>query len=317
VDQQENPTDYGLFVEKLAALSNHFERAMVTFLDHSEFWNGASHFHHADTLAYWRKRKNLSKASAHVDGASLRQLAILMSTYFHQADGRGKHCTVEALRRGELDYFFAYPEDYSKDSIEWVDGELGPRPHNPAFEVVYIYSQKDGSLDLNFRGPRNSVEPLQGIFATAILKQPQLPPDPKDERVYDLSALGSRSFQFLPAIGSGIQDVVVKSLRFSSKLKRGDRITLEADPSDAPGSLYDLKDKVGQSVPLTAYHITHVALAATVIADAASRPKVITIRIAHPNSCSLRYDDIDLKLRAMLAASGIEPKAESSVPGAI
>lgn len=36
--------------------------------------------------------------------------------------------------------------------------------------------------------------------------------------------------------------------------------------------------------------------------------KSVTIRITHPNSCSLKYDDMDLKLREMLAASGIEPR---------
>src|ERR1035441_6020473 len=35
---------------------------------------------------------------------------------------------------------------------------------------------------------------------------------------------------------------------------------------------------------------------------------VTTIRITHPNSCSLKYDELDLKLRDMLEASGIEPK---------
>ena len=34
----------------------------------------------------------------------------------------------------------------------------------------------------------------------------------------------------------------------------------------------------------------------------------VTIRITHPNSCSLKYDEQDLKLREMLEASGIEPK---------
>ena len=32
------------------------------------------------------------------------------------------------------------------------------------------------------------------------------------------------------------------------------------------------------------------------------------MRITHPNSCSLKYDDVDLKLREMLVASGIEPR---------
>jgi len=40
----------------------------------------------------------------------------------------------------------------------------------------------------------------------------------------------------------------------------------------------------------------------------------VSIRITYPNSCSLRYDDVDLKLREMLVASGIEPRepAEST-----
>ena len=39
------------FVENLATLSNHYERAMVTFLDHNQFWKGATRFYHADTDA--------------------------------------------------------------------------------------------------------------------------------------------------------------------------------------------------------------------------------------------------------------------------
>ena len=46
--------DFTSFVEKLSALTNHSERAMVTFLDHNTFWKGATRFYHADTLPYWR-----------------------------------------------------------------------------------------------------------------------------------------------------------------------------------------------------------------------------------------------------------------------
>jgi len=50
-----------------------------------------------------------------------------------------------------------------------VNGEFGRRPHNPAFEIIYVYSEKEGSLDLNFRGTYKAIEPLQGMFAMAIL----------------------------------------------------------------------------------------------------------------------------------------------------
>src|SRR5271154_6917567 len=110
-------TGYAEFVEKLSALANHFERAMITFLDHREFWRGATRFYHADTLPYWRKRKNLPRATVAVDAASLNQLAGLLSHYFHTREGRGKSCRVEPLRRRELDYFFCLAEDFSQKGV--------------------------------------------------------------------------------------------------------------------------------------------------------------------------------------------------------
>jgi hypothetical protein len=296
------------FVEHLASLSNHYERAMVTFLDHSQFWKGATRFYHADTLPYWRKRKNLPHQPAAVDDTSLRELAGLIRTYFHRTEGRGNNCVVEPFRRGQLDYLFAYPEDYSQQSIEWVNGKFGRRPHNPAFEVIYVYSQKEGSLDLNFRGSYKGIEPLQGMFATTILKLPELPPDPKDGSIYDLNPLGQKGFDFVYDASSGIQHVAVKKLRLSSKVKKGDRITLEADAIHNPDAVYELLDKIGKCLPLHLYNVTQVELAASVTVDADKPPKTVTIRITHPNSCSLKYDELDLKLHDMLNASGIEPK---------
>lgn len=301
-----------MVVEKLAALANHFERAMVTFLDHRQFWKGATCFYHADMLSYWRKRKDLPHVPAAVDGASLTELADLIRGYFRRTEGRGKNCIVEPFRRGKLDYFFAYPEDYSHQSVEWVNGEFDRRPHNPAFEVIYVYSQEEGSLDVNCRGSYRAIEPLQGMFARAILKLPELPPEARDHRVYNLNPLRERNFNFVCSIGSGIEGVAVKKLRLSSAIKKGDRITLEADVGN-DSALYDLLDQMRRSVPLDLYHVTQVELAASVVADASKPPKTLTIRITHPNSCSLKYDDIDLKLRDMLTASGIEPK-ESADP---
>ena len=304
----ETPADLNAFVEKLSAMQNHYERAMVTFLDHNQFWRGATLFYHADSLPYWRKRKNLPHKPAAVDEASIRQLAEMIRNYFHYTEGRGKNCVVEPFRRGELDYFFAYPEDYSQQSIEWVNGEFDRRPHNPAFEVIYVYSQKEGSLDLNFRGARKAVEPLQGMFATAILKLDELPPDPKDERIYNLAPLLRKSFNFVYNIGSGIEEVAVRKLRLSSRVKKGDRITLEADSSNNRDAVYALLDQIGESVPLKLYNLTQVELAAWVETDTDKRAKRVTFSITYPNSCSLKYDEIGLKLRDMLAASGIEPK---------
>jgi hypothetical protein len=256
----------------------------------------------------------MSHNGAAVDVGSLQQLAELIGNYFHHTEGRGKNCVVEPFRRGELDYYFAYPEDHSQQSVEWVNGEFDRRPHNPAFEVIYVYSQKEGSLDLNFRGSYKAIEPLQAMFADAILKLEKLPPDPKDERIFDLAPLAKKDFDFNKPLGSGIESVKVKKLRLSSRVRSGDRITLEADTTDNPNAVYDLLAQVTRALPLKMYNVTQVELAALVIVDANKPPKLVTIRITHPNSCSLKYDELGLRLRDMLEASGIEQKDELEIP---
>ena len=179
---------------------------------------------------------------------------------------------------------------------------FSPRPHNPAFEVIFVYSQKEGSLDLNFRGSYKALEPLQSMFATAILKLDELPPDPKDPRIYDLNPLLQKSFDFTYAVGSGIESVRVKKLRLSSRVKKGERVTLEADASQSPDAVYDMLDQIGKSLPLNLYNITQVELTVSMAAEPSKPARQVPVRITHPNSCSLKYDELDLNLRAMLEA---------------
>ncbi|MCB1816236.1 MAG: hypothetical protein KDK04_31590, partial [Candidatus Competibacteraceae bacterium] len=163
-----------------------------------------------------------------------------------------------------------------------------------------------GSLDLNFRGNYKAVEPLQKMFATAILHLDELPPNPKENRPYILDQLSQRNFSFNYEAGSGIKDVVVKKLRLASRIKKGDRITIEANTDQNRNAVYDLYDQIGQTVPLDLYDVTQVELEATVVVDALKPVKTVTIRLTHPRSCSLKYDALDIKLREMLIASGIE-----------
>jgi hypothetical protein len=67
------------------------------------------------------------------------------------------------------------------------------------------------------------------MFAMAILRLSDLPPDPTDERVYDLNPLRERGFQFACDAANGIESVAVKKLRLAAKFVKEDRITLEAN----------------------------------------------------------------------------------------
>lgn len=118
---RETPEALTPFVEGLSTLPNHFERAMLSFLDHKDCWKGATRFYHADTLPYWRKRKNLPHQPAAVDDASVQQLAGLIRSYSHHTEGRGNNCVVEPFRRGERGYFSPIPKSIrSTASNGWM-----------------------------------------------------------------------------------------------------------------------------------------------------------------------------------------------------
>ena len=61
-------------------------------------------------------------------------------------------------------------------------------------------------------------------------------------------------------------------------------------------------------MPMAQYSVTQVDLAVSMVVEADRPPKTVNIHITYPNSCSLKYDEVGLKLRDMLSASGIEPR---------
>ncbi len=296
--------------EQFAKLTGFHEHAFWTLLERPKYWPGALAFHHADTVpsSYWRKRKNVPRKPANHDlnSPEVRQLEQSISTYFHKMQGRGENCKVECYRRGDHDYFFAYPEDYAQASVEWVGKEFKRRPHHPAFEIIFVYSQCEGTLDIYMTGNRKSVPDLQAIFAGAILKA-QLGPAEKDERVYDLNPVRSRHFQFLYDPESGIADVAVRKLRLKVHGKN-ERLILEADPSNNKLAVFDLLDKVTKAIPLSQLSVTQVGIKVTFVQNAgAKRLTSRSFDINWPNSCSLKHDGRDRIIRKMLADSGLEP----------
>lgn len=295
--------------EQFAALNGFLEHSFWTFLERPNYCRGALAFHQADLVpaSYWRKRKNVPSKSASVDDASIRQLEQKISGYFHSKQGRGHNCKVDCYKRGDRDYFFAYPEDYAQAEIEWGKEGLKRHPRRPAFEIIFVYSQDEGTLDIYLSGDRKPVPELQAVFADAILKV-ELGPDEKDERVYDLSPMRARQFQFVYGPESGIAEVAVNKLRLKVYGKK-ERILLEADPSQNKHAVFDLLDKVAKGIPLTQLAVTQVGIKVTFAHNPTSRkPGTRAFDISWPNSCSLKHDGSDRIIRKMLADSGVEPR---------
>jgi hypothetical protein len=215
-------------------------------------------FLHSDNVAesFWKKRNDLPHCPPHVEPEDTDQLAQAISHYFHSKEGRGRNCKVEVFRRHHKEYFFAYPEDYAQSGVEWVRNSLATQARNPAFEIIFVYCQDEGSLDIY--APRNTkyVSDLQQMFADAILKLDELDEFAAENLVYALDALAERDFVFQYPVDSGIESVVVRRLRLSLINSKKQRVTVEADTSQNPKAVYDLLDDLN----LPAFHVTQAEI---------------------------------------------------------
>ena len=298
------------FPEAISKIDGFHGKVMWAFLEHPSYWAGATLFLHADNIAEssWKKRNDLPHLPSHVEPEDIERLAQAISHFFHSKEGRGRNCKVEVFRRHNREYFFTYPEDYAQSAVEWVRNTLSPRSRHPAFEVILVYCQTEGSLDIY--APRNTkyVGDLQGIFADAILRLDELDEFAGDNRVYDLDALADRDFVFQYPVGCGIESVAVRSLRLSLTTGRKRRITVEADPAQDPKAVYDVMDKLN----LPPFHITQAEIKVTFAPTPGTRRRTRSFKISYPNWCALRYEGRDLTIRQMLADSGIEPMPETT-----
>lgn len=284
---------------------------MWAFLDYPGYWTGATLFLHSDNISdsLWKKRNDLPHLPPHVEREDTERLAQAISQHFHTKEGRGRNCKVEVFRRYEREYFFAYPEDFAQSGLEWVRNSLSPRARHPAFEIIFVYCQAEGSLDIY--APRNTtaVPKLQQIFAEAILKCGDLDEFAGDKRVYALDGLADRDFVFKFPADCGIEQVNVRLLRLSLKSGKKRRVTVEADPTGDPKAVYDVMAKINPPP----FHVTQAEIKVTFGPTPGTRGRTRSFKISYPNWCALRHDGRDLIIRKMLSDSGIEamqPKSD-------
>lgn len=295
------------FIKEIASVEGFHAKAMWAFLDKPGYWRAAAMFLHADnvSVSYWKKRNDFLNLSPHLECGDISALAKSISDYFSCREGRGKNCTIEVYRRNQKEYFFAYPEDFAQATIEWVGEKLENQAHRPAFEIIFVYCEAEGSLDIYAPKNGRAISDLQTLFARHILKLDSLSEWQKDKRVYELNAVLEKGFEFKIKPTSGIANVLVTSLRVTLKGNRKKRIVVEADPFEDNRAVYALLEQLN----LPSYDVTQLSLKVTFESVGGAKAKTRRVNITYPNSCALNYDGNDLKIRHMLAQSGLEPKA--------
>ena len=295
--------------ELLSEHEGFHEKAFWVFLERPKYWPAASAFCRADAISssQWNECRTVSHSPARDDDASIRDLEKILSHHFFNKEGRGKNCKVDCYKRGKLNYFFAYPEDYAHASIDWEGATLKRTARHPAFEIIFVYSQDEGKISLYMKGSRDTKKEVRALFADTILGL-ELGEFVEDDRVYELAPLQDNNPPFKFSPDSGIQSVAIKKFRLAINGTK-ERIILEVNPEYNINAIYELRDKLCKTIPASQMTITQVGIIVTFVPDPATgKISTRSFDVNWPNSCSLKHDGKDAIVRKMLIASGIEPR---------
>ena len=285
-------------------------RVFYTFLHRSELWDNACLFHHSDSLPqnWWKKRKGFGHLKAETAPEAIEALAKRLGDYFFEHDGKGKNCRVEVLRRRNQDYFFAYPEDYSREVLEWNGNKLSARVAKQAYTVIFIYVQDEGTLDLMCKGNKTRIYEIQELFAQTILGIEKLPENERDSRIYELAPLLKPNFKFRYEPSSIIQSVAISKIRLTRRYTWDSRVVLESPMwKKQPEKIYEILESFSKACPLDSFFVTQAELKVVVLNED-GKEVTETIRLTTPNLCNLHREGTHAVLRKMLIDSEIEPR---------
>lgn len=199
--------------DALQGQNGYVNKAFWTFLHHRAVFDGAARLATPHLNGrFWKRRLPVTAAP----GIELRDRAPVLEdalrTHFRKVEGRGRACKVEYEVRPPLHYFHAYPEDFSAAPLAWTGQTLAPHPYRPAFDVVFVYNDTEGTLDIYFEGDKPAVERLWKLFAHVVLGIAELPE--RVQSAFGIERLKAAHAAFIRPPDSPIVDLRVKRLAF-------------------------------------------------------------------------------------------------------
>jgi hypothetical protein len=298
-------------IEDLRPIASLIDRAAWACLHHRPVFDAAIRLAVGELLPgrYWKRRLPVEPRPGADLAGMVKPLETAISTHFTEQEGRGKACQVDYLKRRDLHYFLAHPEDFPASPLAWTAQGLNPHRYRPAFEIVFVFDDAAGWLDIYCVAGKETVQRLHSVFAKTVIALQDLPELAKP--AYALEGLKSRNFQFLRPPDSPIRDVRLKRLGFAM-LGESTKISIETDPIGDRFALHQEMERVfsaGRAEPKRIAVAQTKVIGATITAridqDGSKPTRTRTFDIT-TRSCALKYEGHDLLLRQMLMDSGID-----------
>jgi hypothetical protein len=276
--------------DQLAGIDGHEAKALWVLIHH------ALAFHTARLLLstgfpvgrYWNLSTGFGGQAYDASRAAVQNLRLAIANLYRE-QGRGQRCTIEDYDRNGCLYLFVYLDDYTLTHTAHDDrGTLVRRPLRPAFEVVYVYHQAAGTLDMFASGERRWRATLRDLFCEHVL-QCAAPPAPDNGRSYALDRLTDRSFTLRTDPARGVCAAEVRWLRVVHSRHPSRRVTLEADMT-RPGDVYDMLDAhfPAGEFPRGELLVNQVAFTVRYRAADGDKERSFTFQVTFPDGCNLR-----------------------------
>lgn len=303
---------------KLLELGDFYACAFWARLEKPNLWDGALRYAIADgkSKRYRRKRIGMPHLGRRPTKADEAALADALTSLFTKREARGNRCLVHAYRRGEDGrrvFYFAYPEDHKHTPLVFDEGELVARPHNPAFEVIFVHDDESRTLSIWHEGDKERVKDLQVVFAQAVLGTTIARDSPRDDRAYDLTPFLDPDFTFNPAPMLGIESVEVRRMRVRLGGSEGRTVQVDLNTDTPSHVLHRTMRSIVSGTAPTQQKVTMVGLRVT-FNPLPNQPdrRTRTFQIAAPSSCNLKVDEFSPLIERLLLDHGIEPKTPGS-----
>jgi hypothetical protein len=277
-------------VDDLAAMApgDHCVYGLATWawLHHRAIFEKGQIIHQVVHLSYWRKRNDLPANEPDMSPEAREKLERDVSMLL-KSQGRGKDCTVETMSRGDVDYFFAYPDDFVQNvTVHDENHRLTVEAFRQTLMIVFAYNREDGSLELFAKLAKPVKERLEVIFAKAILHWDLNPHEP--DAAYELNQLKDVWFDLTPDAEDCLR-VHIRKMRLSAKYS-GHRVLVEIDEGDPDDDIHKAIRKCVnlEEVPLSEWNVTQVTFCFEFLPLAARKPGKHSFDVTFPRSCSLR-----------------------------
>ncbi len=124
-----------------------YGRAMWVRLYEPEIFKSSSMFLQLEQCQFWRRRNDVP-AEVKIGIDVKERLSEAISNLLRR-DGRGRFTSVDIIKRNDVMYFIAHPDDYVRsENTHDANGRLMPITIRPTTQIIFAYHPLLGSLQL-------------------------------------------------------------------------------------------------------------------------------------------------------------------------